>query len=365
MVNLQVNVCGVELHNPLIVSSGPLTYGAQGIRRCLEAGAAAAVTKTLRTEPAENPTPHIVDVGKGTMLNTEKWADLSVEQWISEEFPALRDAPGVIIASVGHTLEEAEAIIPQLARMGEPIRLLELVSYRAVDMAPMVAAAKRLSDFPVLAKMSPNWPNLLEVVEACVAAGVDGFTAADSLGPTLHIDIERARPALSGDYGYAWMSGTAIKPLTVRIVADICRRHPELPVVATGGITTAEDVIEMLMVGATAVGAHTAPMLRGISWFEKTASKVSRWLEAHGYTSPADVRGAALPHLVEGEDKAPLQFAFDPEKCTECGRCVTVCAYEARHLEEGKVMLLNRDACRSCGLCVSVCPTAALTADKI
>jgi dihydroorotate dehydrogenase (fumarate) len=365
MADVRVSLCGVELRNPFIASSGPLTYGAKGIRRCFAAGAAAAVTKTLCKLPAENPIPHIVSLGKGTMLNTEKWADLSVQQWVEQEFPALRGADGMVIASLGHTVEEVELIAPQLARVGDPIRMLEVVSYRAVDMVPMVKAAKRLTDFPVLAKISPNWPDLMEVVDGCLAAGADGITAADSLGPVLHIDIETARPALSGDYGYAWMSGTAIKPVIVRIVADICRRHPDVPVVATGGVTTAEDAVEMFMVGATAIGAQTAPMLQGVSWFEKTANKLAKWLDAHGYRSPAEVRGRALPAIAPGEDKHPLTFFFDADKCTECGRCVTVCAYEARHLEEGKVMRLDTDACRSCGLCVTVCPTEALTADRV
>jgi dihydroorotate dehydrogenase (fumarate) len=359
MADLRVNLCGIELSNPLIVSSGPLSYAAQGIRRCFAAGAAAAVTKTISLQPARNPTPHIVGIGRGSMLNTEKWADLSAEQWTEVEFPALAGAGGVVIASMGHTLEAVQEIAPRVARCAA-VRLIEVVSYRAEDMAPMVAAAKRLTSLPVLAKLGPNWPDLYETVEACVAAGVDGVTAADSVGPTLAIDIETGRPALGGDYGYAWMSGAAIRPIIVRIVADIRRRHPTLPIVATGGVTEARDVVEMLMVGATAVGAHTAPMLKGVGWFKKTADALTHWLDAHGYASPAEVRDKALPWLIKGEDTTPLEFLYRPEDCTECGRCVLVCAYEARRLTD-KQMELDRRACRSCGLCVAECPTGALS----
>lgn len=362
MADLRVELCGIELANPLIVSSGPLTYGAQGIRRCFEAGASAAVTKTLSRVAAENPTPHITDLGKGTMLNTEKWADLGVEQWMEVEFPALRDADGVVIASMGHTVDVVEEIAPIVAQ-AEAVKMIEVVSYVASDMVRMVEAVKRLSGLPVLAKMSPNWPDVVEIADACVAAGADGITAADSLGPTLHVDIETAMPALESDYGHAWMSGAAIRPVIARIVADICRRHPDIPVVATGGVSNAKDVVEMFMLGASAVGVHTAPMLRGIGWFGKTSNGLSRWLDGHGYASITATKGLAQPNLVEGEDKRPLVFRYDPDTCTECVRCVVVCAYEARQLDN-KVMDLDEDACRSCGLCVAVCPTGALTATK-
>jgi len=335
-----------------------LTYSAAGVLRCLQAGAAACVTKTISRQAAVNPTPHMVSIGKGALLNTEKWADLSGEQWIEVELPQLRDAGGVIIASMGHSVAEVEALARPAAEAG--VHMLEVVSYRAEDMAPMVAAAKRLAPLPVLAKIGPNWPNLMDVVDACVRAGVDGITAADSWGPALHIDIEAARPALGGYLGYSWLSGAAIKPLTLRIVADICRRHPTLPVVATGGVTDAKDAVEMMMAGATAIGVHTAPLLQGLKWFSKTTQALERWLAEHGYASPAAVRGLALPALKETEDSTPLSFRYEREKCTDCMRCVTVCAYSARQLTDG-VMRLDRGACRSCGLCVSVCPTAALT----
>jgi dihydroorotate dehydrogenase subfamily 1 len=355
MADLRVTLCGVRLKNPLVVSSGPLTYAAAGIVKAFAGGAAAAVTKTISLEPAVNPTPHIADIGRGSLLNTEKWADLPAERWIDHELPALRDAGGLVIASVGHHQADVEALAAPLVAAGA--RMLEVVSYDAADMVPLVAAAKARVSVPVLAKLSPNWPDLLECAAGCLAAGADGLTAIDSLGPTLAIDVETARPHLGG---YAWLSGAAIKPLTVRIVADLCRRHPGVPVVATGGVSRAEDAVEMCMVGATAVGVHTAPLLQGAAWFGKTAARLERWLVEHGYQGVNDVRGLALRHLPGRESTAPLVFVYKPELCTECGRCVTVCAYGARSLE-GKEMALDCESCRYCGLCVSVCPRDALT----
>lgn len=354
MADLTVTLCGLKLQNPLVLASGPLSWNAVGIRVAFAAGAAAVVTKTIRPEASVNPTPHIAAAGRGSLLNTEGWSDLPAKQWIEQELPALAGRSGVLIASVGHTPAEVKQLAGLLAEAGADA--LELVSYRAEDGAPMVAAAKRAVSVPVLIKVSANWPNLLETVEVCLRAGADGITAIDSIGPTLRVDVETGRPLMGS---FAWLSGAAILPIALRAVAAICLRH-DAPVVGTGGVGRAGDVVEMVMAGATAVGVHTAPLLQGLDWFGKTLARLERWLDEHGHARLADLRGLALPHLREPASHVPLSFAFDAETCTQCGRCVTVCAYDARQLTPEGEMLLDEGLCRSCGLCTSVCPTGAL-----
>ncbi len=194
------------------------------------------------------------------------------------------------------------------------------------------------------------------MVGACIREGADGITAIDSVGPALRLDLDRRRPLLGSG---AWLSGRAILPLALRAVAEIALRHP-VPVIGTGGVASAEDAVEMVMAGATAVGAHTAPLLLGLGWFAKTVTQMERWLQHHGEPSLAGLRGVALDALREQPDRAPLEFLFRPELCTECGRCVTVCAYGARRMAPDRQMLLDRSLCRSCGLCASVCSPGAL-----
>jgi len=357
MADLSVDLCGVSLPNPFVLASGPLTWNAEAIRAAFAAGAAAAVTKTIRPQATVNPVPHIADAGRGSLLNTEGWSDFSADEWLAREFPALRGRQGgVLIASLGHTPEEVAETAGPVAAAGPD--LLELVSYRAEDAAPMVAVAKARTDLPLLIKVTANWPNLLEVVAACLAAGADGVTAIDSIGPTLRIDVETGEPLLGS---FAWLSGRAILPISLRAVAEICQRH-RVPVVGTGGVGQAEDAVEMVMAGATAVGVHSLPLLQGLGWFGKTLTRLDRWLDKRGHERLAGLRGVALAHLQEPMPHTPLAFAFDQETCTRCGRCVTVCAYGARELTEGGDMLLDEEICRSCGLCVTVCASGALTA---
>jgi dihydroorotate dehydrogenase (fumarate) len=354
MADLSIDLCGIRLRNPLVLASGPLSWNAEAIRAALDAGAAAIVTKTIRPQATVNPVPHIALAGRRSMLNTEGWSDLPAEQWLERELPSLVDRDGVVIASTGHTPAEVERLAGPLTGTG--VDMLELVSYEAHDAAPMVEAAKRATEIPVLIKVSANWANVEDVVIACLRAGVDGVTAIDSIGPALEIDVETGRPLLGS---FTWLSGAAIRPIALRVVAQICLRH-DVPVVGTGGVGTAEQGLEMVMAGATAVGVHTAPLLRGLGWFGRTLRQTERWLDERGYDQLTDLRGRALAHLQRKPSSSRLTFVFDGESCTQCGRCVTVCAYRARQLTPAGDMLLDLALCRSCGLCASVCPTGAL-----
>jgi len=356
MEDLSVTLCGLRLKNPLILASGPLSWSAESILAAFAAGAAAVVTKTIRPEATLNPVPHIADIGRGSLLNIEGWSDLPARQWIEQELPALARRDGVLIASTGHTPLEVEQLAGPLAEGGAD--MLELVSYRAEDAAPMVAAARRNVRVPVLIKVSANWRNLLEVVAACLDAGADGITAIDSVGPALRVDIETGQPLLGS---FAWLSGEAIRPVALRVVADICLAC-QVPVIGTGGVSRAEEVVEMIMAGATAVGVHTAPLLSGLGWFGKTLNRLKGWLRERGHARLADLRGLALPSLRQPLSPIPLIFAFDPERCTRCGRCATVCAYNARHLTSTGDMVFDQVRCRSCGLCTYICKTGALRA---
>jgi dihydroorotate dehydrogenase (fumarate) len=362
MADLGVELCGIPLRNPLVLASGPLAWGAKGIQAAFAAGAAAVVTKTIRPAATVNPVPHIATAGSGSLLNIEGWSDLPARRWLEQELPALEATRagaldgerGALIVSVGHTPEEVAQLAGPLAQAGADA--LELVSYEATDAAPMVAAAKQAVTIPVLIKVSANWPDLLDVVAACLEAGADGVTAIDSIGPTLRIDVESCAPRLGA---FAWLSGSAILPISLRAVAEICLHH-RVPIVGTGGVSRAEDVVEMVMAGATAIGVHSAPLVQGLGWFGRTLSRLERWVEDRGHERLSDLRGLALPHLREPTTATPLIFDFDRDACTVCGRCVTVCAYGARRLSAEGDMHVNEALCRSCGLCVAVCPTGAL-----
>jgi len=371
MADLTTTLFDVEMPTPWVLASGPLSYDAHGLWTAYKAGAGGIVTKTLRLERAVNPTPHMVVPRtsnlRATLFNTEKWADLTWEQWVEKELPALKGHPGALIASIGHTAHEAEVITGPVAATGV-VDIVECVAYTYEALPPLVRAVREHTDLPILAKLTFNWGDqLMPTAEAALKAGADGFTAIDSVGPTLQIDIDTCLPTIGGVGNRAWMSGAALRPIAQAVVADLVARFGK-PVVGTGGIVFAEDAVEMTMVGATALGVCTAPLLRGLEWFGKTSEKLSAWLDAHSYARLADACGLALPHLHPIEDTHRLSFNFEPLKCTLCDLCVVLCPYEARQMDGGEkpktpglLQLLQEDTCRYCGLCVEVCKPAALT----
>ncbi len=371
MADLTTTLFGVAMPSPFILASGPLSYDATGLWEAYRAGAGGITTKTLRLERAINPTPHMVVPRssnlRATLFNTEKWADLPWEQWVERELPAMKGHPGMLIASIGHTPAEGEVIAGPVAATGV-VDAIECVAYTKDTIVGLVRAVReRTPKVPILAKLTFNWgDDLYPAAETALEAGANGFTAIDSIGPTLQIDIETGQPTIGGVGNKAWMSGAAIRPVAQAVISELAHRFG-VPIIGTGGIIQAEDAVEMTMVGATALGVCTAPLLRGLEWFGRTHEKLSAWLDGHGYASLADVRGIALRHLHAVEDTAPLTFEFEPLKCTKCDLCVVLCPYDAREMEGAKPktpdlkQILLEDRCRYCGLCVEVCKPGALT----
>ena len=361
--DLSSELCGVKLQSPFILSSGPISYGAEGMIRAHRAGAGAVVTKTIRLSAAINPVNHISKVSNDSLINCEKWADSEAEVWFKREIPLTKAAGAVVIASVGHTLPEAEALVEDCEKAGADC--IELVSYTEDTLIPMLKAAKARVSIPVICKLSGNWPDPAGTAKKCLKMGADAISAIDSIGPTLKIDIKQARPAMHSKDGYGWLSGGAIRPISLRINSEIARNGCE-NLVGIGGVTCAEDAVEYLMVGARAVGVHSIAILRGVEYLSKLCKDTAVLLDQLGYRSISSVVGAALPNFPQEEQVAKLEFHYEPDSapCTNCGRCVKACSYAARSLKF-PIMEVNKDLCRNCGLCVSVCPTGALTADIV
>jgi heterodisulfide reductase subunit A-like polyferredoxin len=140
-------------------------------------------------------------------------------------------------------------------------------------------------------------------------------------------------------------------------------RTVDLPIIGVGGISTGVDAIEFLMVGASAVGVCTAAILRGPTVFGRIADGIATWLDQHGYTSLADVRGLAIRRWRTREFRTThVAPALDVEACTGCGRCETSCVYYAIHVLDGKAVI-SSELCYGCGLCVTRCPVRALAVD--
>ena len=358
-MSIETYLFGIKLQSPFILGSGPLSYGAKGLIRAHKAGAGAVVTKTIRDNPAVNPFPHMAVAGKDSMINAEEWSDISGLQWVETEIPEAKKAGVIVIGSIGHTPLEVANWTRRVDKAGADI--IELVSYERDTILPMLKKAKALTDKPVLIKISPNWVDSVGIALEALKAGAYGITAIDSIGPVLRIDIKTGKPLVGGGRGFGWLTGSAIKPIALRYVAEISS-VTDKPVIGLGGVTKAEDAVEMLMAGAQAVGICTAPIVKGVEYIGKLNDKLEKLITKLGYKNPEELTGLSHKYLIPEANNKKFDFIYNADTCTECMACVKACSYEARALEN-KVMSLDTELCRYCGLCFSVCPNGSLSPD--
>lgn len=349
---MKTDFFGTQLQSPVIIGSGPLSYSADGMLRLHQAGAGAVVTKTITRYAADNPYRHMVQCDTNTLINCEKWSDYPMERWLDTEIPKAVQAGVKCIASVGHTVQDSSLCVEKLEELG--CTAIELVSYRDETVLPMLEDTKKRVKIPVIVKLSPNSSDLMGHARRCEEAGANAFTACDSMGPTLKIDIETGHPVLGGADGYGWLSGAMIRPFTLQKICEL-RKQTRLPIIGLGGVAKWQDAIEMIMAGANYIGICSAVILKGSEFIGKLDKQIDTYLAEHGYHSLEEISGVVQKFLPGKDEKKPYQMGYDLEKCNHCGRCIKVCPYHARTFGPDKTMVIDEKECRKCGLCVSIC----------
>jgi len=375
-VDLSVEFLGFKLRNPLIAAPGPFTRDYYSIAKLVDAGIGAVITKTILPKPSVNPRPCLYR-GHGFFLNTERCSTLPLSQWLEKELPKAATLSIPIIASIGMTPEEVVQIAKPVVAAGA--HMLELAIFTPYDdPTPMVKAVqltKKEVDVPIIVKLSCNVHDLVEFGEAVKEAGADALSAIDALKAGISVDSQTGRPVLL-EQGFGRISGEAIKPLALYHVAQLAY-YVGLPIIGTGGVFSAQDVIDMFYCGASAVGICTALILYGPDIIKGILQQLCEKLYKLGVSSLQDIRGKTLewidfPHDVEERreyekrvwEEKQLVANINLELCIACGRCEKMCLYQAITPFKNKFNVL-KEKCQGCGLCVSLCPTNAIKFIKL
>ncbi len=261
--DLSVNLCGLRLENPVIPASGTFGFGLE-LADTFDLNVLGGISLKGTTREARfgNPTPRIAECNAG-MINSVGLQNPGIEALVSDKAPALRKIyRGAIIANISGFSVEEYAYNCERADACPDIDILEVnVSCPNVhnggmafgtdpaSAAAVTKAVKAVSRKPVFLKLSPNVTDIVSIARACEDAGADGLVLINTvLG--MRIDIKKRKPVIANKMG--GFSGPAVFPLALRMVyqvAHACR----IPVMGCGGVARAEDVIEMMMAGATAV----------------------------------------------------------------------------------------------------------------
>lgn len=265
--NLAVDIAGINLKNPVIASSGVFGYGDDYGSLVDLNMFGAIVVKGISLKPREgNPFPRICETPSG-MLNAIGLQNIGIDAFIGEKLPYLRgfDVP-VIVNIFGQNITEFEELAGRLDSTNG-ISAIEInISCPNVKKGGMefgkdpkmtyelVSSVKKITRIPVIAKLSPNVSDIVEIAKAARDGGADGLSLINTISG-MAIDIDTRRPRLANITG--GLSGPAIKPIALRMVWEVSREIG-LPIIGLGGISSYEDAIEFFLAGATAIAVGTA-----------------------------------------------------------------------------------------------------------
>ncbi|KPL00563.1 MAG: hypothetical protein AMJ91_04190 [candidate division Zixibacteria bacterium SM23_73_3] len=265
--DLSVNVAGVRFSNPVLVASGTFGYGEEYDALIDLSKLGGVITKSITLNPREgNPAPRTVETPSG-MLNAIGLANLGVENFIKEKIPFLRKLETRIIVNVaGSTIGEYVEVVKRLSRC-RGIDMLEInISCPNVEQGGLAfgsnpesafACIKQIKDhtsYPIIAKLSPNVTDIVEVACAVKEAGADAVSLINTL-IGMAIDTEKRKPILGNITG--GLSGPAIKPVALAMVWKVAKAV-NLPVIGIGGILNTQDALEFLLAGACMIQIGTA-----------------------------------------------------------------------------------------------------------
>ena len=270
-MEMNVNLCGIELENPVIPASGTFGYGYEFAElydiNCLGTFSFKGTTKDARFG---NPTPRIAECTSG-MINAVGLQNPGVEQVIAQELPkpkkcfhkpVMANVSGFSVEDYAYTCEKLDKE-PQVGWLEVNVSCPNVhgggMSFGTspAAAAEVTAAVKKVTNKPVIIKLSPNVTDIVSIAQACEDAGADGISLINTmLG--MRINLRTRRPVIANTMG--GFSGPAIFPVAVRMVYQVAHAV-SIPVVGMGGVSSAEDVIEMMLAGATAVEVGAANLV--------------------------------------------------------------------------------------------------------
>lgn len=303
MPDLKTKVGNIEFKNPVLVASG--TCGVAGREftpyfKLSELGG--LVTKSLGIRPwMGNPTPRVVEVQPGGMLNSIGLQNPGIEHFVKNEVPFLKENKVTTVLNVvGESIDEYLKVVDYVKNNSE-FSAIELnlscpnveggldFSQDPKKAFTVVSEVKKLTKTPIWAKLSPNVTDITEIAKACIEAGVDGLSLINTvLG--LAINSWTRKPVLPRAVG--GYSGPGIKPIALRMIWETYKKFPNTPIIGIGGIHNAYDAVEFLLAGASCIQVGTASFVNPKASVE-TISGLNKYLEQMKINSVNELIGQA------------------------------------------------------------------------
>lgn len=383
-VSLAVEFAGLKFSNPVLLAPGPSTNSEAEIMKGLDAGAGGFVAKTVASDSLSMlrkwPRPRFklpdwerkkANQKTYSLYSNEPAYRGTIGEYVKMLKSIKKKAKAPVIGSLfaGKIEEWAEitkrleqdagcdAIELDISCPHSPENLSEKELMRLV-IGEVIKSVK----IPVFAKLKPH-DDLADYARIAEDGGVKGLILCNRMG-AIDIDINTRAPVMFGSY--AGFGGSWAKYYVFKKLAETAPKT-KLPISATSGIATWEDIIKYTMLGATTMQVCTAVIVSGYEVIPKMLDGVSKFLADNKISSFDRIRGAALKNILPVEKierDSPIVAFLDKEKCINCAKCFKICFFGA--ITKGsKIINIDQKTCDGCGLCFEVCPVEAITMKRI
>ncbi|HPR17215.1 MAG TPA: dihydroorotate dehydrogenase [Candidatus Cloacimonadota bacterium] len=296
---IKTKFLGVEIESPLVLPAGVMDMSYSGLNFACKNGAGIVTSKSLTLQPRSGHKSPVVAEFAGGMLNCMGLCNPGISEGLIEidQFKERSLIP-VIVSVFATNKDDFLSLTKQVNDCHGDFLELNLSCPNVFDefgiplaaskeeVFKIVKAVKELSQKPVIAKLSPNVYNIVEIALAAQKAGADALCMINTVGPGMAIDAKMVKPVLFNKFG--GLSGPCIKPIALKMVYQ-SYSAVEIPIIGMGGVTYGIDAVEMLMAGASVIGVGTAVYYRGMEVFEKINEEMIEFMDENGYETIADI----------------------------------------------------------------------------
>lgn len=390
MADISINFAGIKSPNPYWLASAPPTNTGYQVQRAFEAGWGGAVWKTL-CEPVLNVTSrfggyHFNGQRVAGFNNIELVSDRPIEENLKEIYETKKRFPDrVIIASlmVEPERDKWHEIVKRVQdvgvdgielNLGCPHGMSERGMGAAVGQHPDLVEkstlyAKEVAEVPVITKLTPNITDITATARAAERGGADAISLINTINSLIGVDIDTGNPIpnVNGKGAHGGYCGPAVKPIALNMIGE-CARQPDIniPISGIGGISTWQDTVEFMLMGAGGVQICTAAMHHGFSIIDDLTEGLSNYLDEKGIASLSEIIGTSVEKYTDWSNldlNHKMVAQINNDVCINCNKCHIACEDTAHQCidmlvdENGNDYLkVREDECVGCNLCSIVCP---------